>query len=151
MSAGSSSAKARRTAARLAAVQALYQLEMGDTPTPKQAVYDLMQMRQDGIAETLVPPDQALLEAIVTGLVLRLGDVDSLLQGALGNSRPLTRSEPVLRAVLRAGVFELLTDSTTAPGIIINDYVNVAHAFFTASEPAKVNAVLDRVGKNLGK
>ncbi len=151
MSAGSSSAKARRTAARLSAVQALYQLEMGDSPTPKQAVYDLMQMRQDGIEDTLVPPDQTLLEALVTGLGARLADVDDLITGALGESRSLARSEPVLRAILRAGTFELLTDSATAPGIIINDYVNVAHAFFSAAEPAKVNAVLDRVGKNLAR
>jgi N utilization substance protein B len=151
MSSGSSSAKARRTAARLAAVQALYQLELGDNPTGKQAVYDLMQMRQDDIPEKLVEPDSALLQAIVDGVGERLADIDSLLQGAIGEGRGLERTEAVLRAILRAGVFELLADSATASGIIINDYVNVAHAYFDAAEPGKVNAVLDKVAKNIGR
>lgn len=145
-----SSAKARLTAARLAAAQALYALEMGDADTtPRQTVYDLLQMRQDNLPEELVEPDADLLKAIVEGVGARLGDVDDLLRAGIGDGRPLERTEPVLRAILRAGAFELLTDGITAPGIIINDYVNVAHAFFSAAEPAKVNAVLDRVRKSL--
>lgn len=145
-----SSAKARRTAARLAAVQALYQLELGEGPAPR-AVYDLMQMRQDDLPETLVEPDAELLKVISEGVGSRQDSIDDLLGAALADSRPLDKSEAILRAVLRAGTFELLSDSATATGIIINDYVNVAHAFFSAGEPAKVNAVLNAVARALGR
>lgn len=144
-----SSAKARRTAARLAAVQALYQLEMGEGPSGR-AVYDLMQLRQDDIPEQLVEPDAALLQAITDGLTTRLSDVDELVNAAL-QGRGIERSEAVLRAVYRAGAYELLTDSATPVGVIINDYVNVAHAFFSEGEPAKINAVLDKVAQTLGR
>lgn len=145
-----SSAKARRTAARLAAVQVLYQLELGEGPARK-AVYDLMLLRQDDLPETLVEPDADMLKAITEGVTLRQADIDDLLGAALSESRSLERSEAVLRAVLRAGAYELLTDGETAPGIIINDYVNVAHAFFNAGEPSKVNAVLNAVAQALGR
>ncbi len=151
MSSQKSSAKARRSAARLAIVQALYQLEQGDVSTPRQAIFDLMQMRQDDIEEELIAPDAALLEGVVSGIPRRIGDIDTLLQGAIGGSRPLDRSESVLRAILRAGAYELITNAETAAGIIINDYINVAHSFFSGTEPAKVNAVLDKIAKNIGR
>jgi transcription antitermination protein NusB len=146
----SGSAKARRTAARLGAVQALYQLEMGDD-SAKKAVYDLMQLRQDDLPQELVTPDDALLKAITEGVFTRLADIDALLTAALSASRSLERGEAILRAIFRAGAFELLSDGETAPGIIINDYVNVAHAFFTGAEPAKVNGVLNAVAQALGR
>lgn len=145
-----SSAKARRTAARLAAVQALYQLEMGDGPA-NRAVFDLMQLRQDDLPEQLVEPDAALLKTITDGLQARLKDVDDLVNGALSENRSIERSEAVLRAIYRAGAYELLTDTATPVGVIINDYVNVAHAFFNEGEPAKINAVLDKVAQALGR
>lgn len=147
---GRSSAKARRTAARLAAVQSLYQQELGEATAPC-SVFDLMNMRQDEFDEMLVDPDNELLKAIAEGVVRRLADIDGLLRAALTDSRPLERAEPVLRAVLRCGVYELLTDGETPAGIIINDYVNVAHAFFEENEPKKVNAVLDSVARQLDR
>lgn len=145
-----SSAKARRTAARLAASQALYQLELGDGPAGR-AVYDLMQLRQDDIPEQLVEPDAALLKAITEGVQDRLKDVDDLVNGALSGDRGIERSEALLRAIYRAGAYELMSDGATPIGVIINDYVNVAHAFFTEGEPSKVNAVLNSVAKALGR
>lgn len=145
-----SSAKARRTAARLAAVQSLYQQELGDA-SAHSSVFDLLNMRQAEFTEALVEPDQELLKSIAEGVVGRLGQIDGLLQAALSDSRPLERAEPVLRAILRAGVYELLSGSETPAGIIINDYVNVARAFFEESEPKKVNAVLDAVARQLDR
>jgi len=142
-----SSAKARRTAARLAAVQALYSMEVGEG-NASMAVHNLTGMRQAGIDEALIEPDAAMLANISKGVTERLSDVDGLITGAL-EGRPIERTEATLRAILRAGTFELLTDAETHPGIIINDYVNVAHAFFDAGEPTKVNAVLDKVARQL--
>lgn len=145
-----SSAKARRTAARLAAVQTLYQLELGDG-SAATAVYDMMQLRQDDIPEQLVEPDAALLKKITDGLQERLADVDALIEGALSRGRGIERSESILRAIYRAGTYELMTDAETPVGIVINDYVNVAHAFFSEGEHSKVNAVLDSVAQALGR
>ncbi len=145
-----SSAKARRTAARLAAVQTLYQLELGDG-SAESAVFDMMQLRQDDLPEQLVEPDAAKLKTITEGVQTRLADVDALITGALEGGRGIERSEALLRAIYRAGTFELLTDAETEVGIIINDYVNVAHAFFSEGEHSKVNAVLDSVAKALGR
>ena len=146
------SPKARRTAARLAAVQVLYELEMGDGATARQAVYDMMVMRQDEIDDVLLEPDKTLLDQIIIGLAGRLKDVDTLLEGAFGTTgRSLAQSEVILRCILRAGAFELLADGETPAGVIINDYINVAHAFFDGAEPKKVNGVLDKVAKTLDR
>lgn len=146
-----SSAKARRTAARLAAAQALYQLELGDELTTKQAVYDLLQMHQDDMPEELITPDQDLLQKITDAASARLQDIDGLIAGATQQTRSLDRAEAVLRAIMRAGVAEMLVDGETPAGILINDYVNVAHAFFSEAEPGKVNAVLNAVARSLGR
>jgi hypothetical protein len=69
-------------------------------------VYELMQMRQDDLPELLVEPDTELLDILTTGATTRLSEVDSLLDSALsGSSRNLGRTEPIMRAVLRAGGF----------------------------------------------
>lgn len=142
-----SSLKARRTAARLAAVQTLYSMEMGEG-TPAAALRDIGSLRQGDIEEALIIPEGDLLKSISQGVPARLADVDGLVSGAL-EGRTIDRTEPLLRAILRAGAFELMTDSETAPGIVINDYVNVAHAFYDSGEPAKINAVLDKIAHQL--
>jgi transcription antitermination protein NusB len=142
-----SSLKARRTAARLAAVQALYALEVGEGSS-NGVVRDVGLLRQHDIPEALIEPDAELLRSIVSGVPERLDDVDSLVSGAM-EGRAFAHTEAVLRAILRAGVFELLHEAETPAGIIINDYMNIAHAYFSSGEPAKVNAVLDKVTKQL--
>lgn len=142
-----SSKKARKTAARLAAVQALYLMEMGEG-SPAAALKDVTRLRQGDIEEALVEPDAELLSAVSAGVPAQLSDIDGLVSGAL-EGRTIDRTEPLLRAILRAGAFELRTDSSTAAGIVINDYVNVAHAFYDSGEPAKVNAVLDKIARQL--
>ncbi len=146
-----SSAKARRTASRLAAAQTLYQLELGDVHSVREAIYDLMQLRQDDLPETLVDPDPELLQAICEGAHARLPEIDQIAEAALAGSRSLARTEPLLRAIYRACISELLIDGETAAGILINDYVNVAKAFCTEGEHKKVNAVLDTVARQLGR
>ncbi|MEA1938313.1 MAG: transcription antitermination factor NusB [Pseudomonadota bacterium] len=143
------SAKARRTAARLAAVQLLYGLELAPKNVEdalRVAVREPLSTEIDG--EKLITPDTDLLAVIARGVVARQTEIDALINEPLEN-RELKRLEAVIRAIMRAGAFELLDAHDTPMGVIVNDYVNIAHAFFAGREPALINAVLDKIGKTL--
>ncbi|BBK31818.1 NusB antitermination factor [Stella humosa] len=146
-----------RRSSRLAAVQTLYQMEFTGT-SARLAIAEFMRHRlgttadptaDAGEEEPLEAPDRLLFAAIVEGVKDRTGELDTLIGSALSGEWKVERLEVILRAILRAGTFELLTRPDTAPAIIINDYVDVAHAFFTQKEPGLVNAVLDRLGRRL--
>lgn len=144
------SAKARRSAARLAAVQALYQIELGGTPS-ETAIGEFVRHRfgQEIDGDRYVTADPQLFADIVRGVMARQADVDQLLAGALERQWGLDRMEPILRAILRSGAWELLGNTGVAPHIVINDYIDVGHAFFAGREPAMVNGVLDRLARQL--
>lgn len=147
---GQGSAKARRSAARLAAVQALYQMDLAGA-TVDRVITEFVQHRigkeQDG--DEFVPADAQTFTEIVRGATSRKTDIDGILSGALEAGHSFERLEHLLRAILRAGCFELLAHDHVHPRIIISDYINVAHAFYAGREPGLVNGVLDRVGRNL--
>lgn len=143
------SAKARRTAARLAAVQSLYQVDLAavDVDTVlKEVARHREGLRVDG--DHFVPPDPALLSAITRGTLARQEYVDALLSQAL-EKRELARYEPLIRAILRAGAFELLEHLDTDVALIITEYVHIADAFYDDAEVKLINAVLDRVARNV--
>lgn len=144
------SAKARRSAARLAAVQALYQIDLAGTSS-EQVIGEFLRHRigqeQDG--QDLVTADLELFAAIVRGVQLRGADVDQMLVGSLSGQWSLDRLELLLKEILRAGVWELLGNTAVAPHIIINDYIDVTHAFFSGKEPGMVNGVLDKLARTL--
>ncbi len=152
-------ASRRRSAARLAAVQALYQVEL--TGAPVDTV--LNDFTEHGIgAKALVPrgedddteveaplaeADALLFTAIVRGTVERLTDVDAMVGGALTGDWTVGRLEAVLRAILRAGAFELASRPEVPPKVAISEYMDVADAFYSGPEPGLVNAVLDRIAR----
>ena len=156
----------RRSSARLAAVQALYQIAVVGTDA-ETVLGEFVRFRLDTEldGDRFVSPDKPLFARIVRGAVSRRNDIDPLVEGALdppwtNDIDPLVegaldppwtvaRLEVLLRAVLQAGCWELLENADTSPAIIITDYVDVAHAFFGGREPAMVNAVLDRVARQL--
>lgn len=144
------SAKARRSSARLAAVQALYQIELGGTPT-EIAIGEFVRYRigheHDG--DTLVTADAQLFADIVRGVMARRAEIEGILRGALTGPWQFDRMEPLLRWILCGGVYELLGQPETAPYIIVNDYIDVTHAFFAGKEPGMVNGVLDRLAKTI--
>ena len=144
------SAKARRSAARLAAVQGLYQIDLAgassDTVIHEFARHRIGQ-EQDG--EEFVTADPTLFADIVRGVQGRLAEGDQHLGRLLDRQWSLERMELLLRAILRAGTWELLANSAVAPHIIINDYIDVAHAFFAGREPGMVNGVLDKMARLL--
>jgi N utilization substance protein B len=149
------SAKARRSAARLAAVQALYQIEIAQGQAGQPGVEAVLgefvkhRFGQDQDGDTFVSPEPVLFADIVRGVAARQADFDHILDSALGTHGSVARMELLLRAILRSAVFELSAHGETAPRIVINDYINVTHAFFAGREPGMVNGILDRVGRVL--
>lgn len=144
------SAKARRSAARLAAVQGLYQIDLAGVSS-ETVIMEFVRHRigqeQDG--EQFVTAEPTLFAEIVRGVQGRLADVDGLLGDLLDRQWSLERMEMLLRAILRAGAWELLANPAVAPHIIINDYIDVTHAFFAGREPGMVNGVLDKLARAL--
>lgn len=156
-----SAAARRKSAARLAAVQALYQIDLSGA-TPDEVLNDFL---HHGIAATalrsvtneydeereietpLVEPDAKLLTDTVRGALAQRKAIDEMIGDALSKDWSLERLESVLRAILRAGAFELTTRADIPPKVTISEFVDVAHAFYTGSEPGLVNAVLDRIAR----
>ena len=97
----------------------------------------------------LVPPDPDLFATIVRGVIERDADLQPMVAGALDESWSAERLERLLSAILRAGAWELLVNSSVDAPIVIAEYVALAHDFFAGKEPSMVNAVLDRLGREL--
>lgn len=143
------SPKAQKTAARLAAVQVLYQMRLNNQDA-QSAVQEFISHRSgfnlDG--DVFVPAEETLLRDIISGIQTRWSDVDGIVAAALAAGGK-NEVEPLLDAVLRAGTYELLAHGDIDAGIIIHDYLNVTSGFYDGSEPKLVNAILDKVAKNL--
>lgn len=141
--------KARRTAARLAAVQVLYQMRLNNQEAAS-AVREYVSHRNgfnlDG--DVFVPADADMLESIVLGVRDRWTDIDGIVTATLAAGKK-GDVEPLLDAILRAGAWELLADGKTDAGIIINDYMNVTNGFYDGAEVKLVNAVLDKIAKTV--
>lgn len=140
---------AMRNAARLMAVQAVYQMAVNHEAAPL-VINEYLGLRKnmefDG--ETLVAPDESLFRDIVQGVAERRGDLDEIVAA----NRPkregqLPQNEPLLEAVMICGAYELLSHQHIDFPLIISSYVDVAKAFFTGHEPGLINAVLDSIRK----
>lgn len=144
-----------RSAARLCAVQALYEMEISGAEADPVLVDFLGQRWQapledeDGVENEMIKPDKTFLADIVRGVNANAASLDEMIEGALDKSWTLSRLEVVLRSILRAGIFELAHHPEIPKGVIINEYMDVANAFYTGSEPKLVNGVLDRLAKVL--
>ena len=151
-----------RSAARLAAVQALYQIEASQNP-PDQVIKDFLIGRVGGLAVTqdaetevestvaLATLDSELFINLVRAVNMRESEIDEIIKGALSAEWPWERLEMTVRATLRAGVAELLTRTDIPGRVTVSEFIEVAHAFYSGKEPRMINAVLDRVAKALGR
>jgi N utilization substance protein B len=146
----SRSGHAKRRAARLAAVQALYQMEISGAGADA-AIADQALREPDLETEGKVRPvvDQPFMGGLVRGVRDRRDDIDRMIDGALSEGWAIARLDSVLRAILRAGVCELLTHPEIDAPITINEYVEIAKSFFDGNEPKMTNGVLDRLAKIL--
>jgi N utilization substance protein B len=135
-----------RRAARLAAVQALYQIEFKDDDV-ESVILEFVTRRQgvtlDG--DAVLGMDEAFFDDLVRGACRRQAEIDGLLVRALAEDWRLERVEAVLRAILRAAIYELLLRDDVPVKVIINEYVEVAHAYLAAEQRKFVNAALDAI------
>jgi N utilization substance protein B len=137
-----------RSAARLAAVQALYQMELAQTDVA-EVIGEFTRLRFGPEAEdpTLRDTDRDLFVAIVRGVVRRQREIDPVVDEQLAEGWRLNRVDSILRATLRAGVLELIERADVPARVVITEYVNVTHAFHNDEEPRVVNAVLDKLAR----
>ena len=135
-----------RTAARVAAVQALYQMDLAGTDL-NDVIDEFTSERftANNHEETIEGADR-LFFADVLRAVLRLQrEIDPLVDEQLAAGWRLVRVDAILRAVLRAGVAELLDRADVPARVVINEYINVSRFFFSEDEPRVVNGVLDKI------
>lgn len=137
-----------RSAARLAAVQALYQLHMENTPLARLlAEFHLHRLGSDVEGEQLANAEVAFFDDIVRGYDARRDEIDRAVQDKLAQGWTLARLDKTMLQILRAGAYELLARPDVPTASAITEYVDVAHAFFDEREAKFVNGVLDAVAK----
>jgi len=141
---------AERSAARLAAVQALYQMDVsGKGVIDALAEFEAFWMGREVEGIAFQPSDSDFFRSILSGVVENQRPIDQRIDAALAAGWPLARIEAVLRAILRAGAFELLFRKDVPVRVVISEYVDVAHGFYGEDEPGLVNAVLDAVAREV--
>jgi N utilization substance protein B len=136
-----------RSAARLAAVQALYQMDMtGIDLNQVIAEFAAHRLGQEieGCQYAEAEPD--FFRDIVEGVVREQLRIDPLIDKQLAEGWRLARVDSILRAILRAGAYEILVRGDVPARVVISEYVDIAHAFFGEEEPKVVNGILDRLG-----
>lgn len=138
----------RRQAARLAAVQALYQWQEGEHGTA-EIIDQFLNVRRVEAGEGGMrrDADQPLFRDVVEGTVARKEELEQILVGALGADWTWGRIDRLVRAILMAGAYELLHRKDVPARVAINEYVEIAHAFYDQGEQNFVNSVLDRVAR----
>ncbi len=139
----------RRGAARLAAVQALYQMDIaGAGINDIFAEFESHWLGSEIEGDTYLPAEAAFFRDVVSGVVRDQAHIDPLLDDALNKGWPLQRIDAILRAVLRAGAYELEHRKDVPGRVVIKEYVDVANAFVDRDETGLVNAVLDQLGRH---
>jgi transcription antitermination protein NusB len=139
-----------RSQARLAAVQALYQMELASTDLNDViAQFEQHRFGADAEDRTVADANAALFTEIVRGVVERQREIDPPLDAQLAAGWRLNRIDAIIRATLRSAMFELVARPKVPARGVINEYVEVAKAFFEGDEPKVVNAVLDAVARKV--
>lgn len=142
--------RARRAGARLAAVQALYEMEQTEK-SARATIRDFMEDRL-GIGPDGAPIEEAdpdLFKSIVNAVVEHQARIDNAILGRLAEGWKLTRLDATMRALLRAGAAEFIQHQELSDAVILDEYVSLAHDFFEESDAKFANAVLQNVGKDL--
>jgi transcription antitermination protein NusB len=141
-----------RTLARMAAVQALYQMDLAGTDAAEVIeefiAHRFVNEKSASDAEdhhNLEGADATFFADVLKGVVRRQRDIDPLVDQQLAAGWRLVRVDSILRAILRGGVFELMERTDIPARVTINEYINIAKLFFEADEPKVVNGVLDRI------
>ncbi len=136
-----------RSTARLAAVQALYQMDMtGIDLNEVIAEFEAHRLGLDIEGLQYADAEAAFFRDLVEGVVREQLRIDPLIDKQLAEGWRLARVDSILRAILRAGAYEILIRGDVPVRVVISEYVDIAHAFFGEEEPKVVNGILDRLG-----
>jgi N utilization substance protein B len=140
----------RRGAARLAAVQALYQMDIaGSGLNEILAQFESYWIGREVEGHQYLPAEAGFFREIVAGVVREQRSLDPMIDAALAEAWPLKRVEAILRAVLRAGAFELGHRIDVPARVVVAEYVDVGNAFLEREETGMINAVLDHLARKL--
>lgn len=140
--------KKARTTARLGAVQALYQMALSETPL--QAVLkEFSEHKAEGLESGFLIKDLPYFEMLLKGTHQHQTELDDMIQKALSNGGRFDRLDIMIKCILRAGLFELWQCADVPIRVIINEYLDIAHAFFDSTEPHLINGVLDKMAHML--
>ena len=144
-------ATVRHSAARLAAVQAVYQLEMteGSTGSVIDEFVGHRLGQADVEASRGAKANEPLFKELVRGVEIRSADVKAIIEPLLSDGWSYDRLDVILRTILRLGTFELLSRIDVPARVVIGEYVDLADAFFSQGEPGMVNGILDRVARDI--
>ena len=139
-----------RSAARLAAVQALYQREMSGGSVPA-LLHEFHRHRLGATIEDAEyrEADVDFFNDLVSGAVARESELDTLITAALAEGWAIDRLDRPMRALLRSGVYELVARPDVPAAAVVDEYVDVAHAFYEAREAGFVNALLDTIARRV--
>jgi N utilization substance protein B len=140
----------KRGAARLAAVQALYQMDLaGSGLNEILAEFESHWIGREVEGAQYLPAEAAFFRDVVSGVVREQRELDPLIDDALSKNWPLKRIDTVLRAALRAGAYELIHRRDVPARVVFTEYADVAAAFVERDETGMVNAVLDHLARRL--
>lgn len=140
--------RSARRAARLAAVQAVYQMELTEAGA-EEVIEEFVAHRFGSAVEAgqVGEPEEEFFAALVRGVPEHQADIDNAIASCLSTNWKLARVDSILRAILRAAAFELIAREDVPAKVVIDEYVGIAHEFFGADEPGFVNAALDRLAR----
>jgi N utilization substance protein B len=145
----SNSGSLSRSRARLAAVQALYQMDLAETDLAEIIEeFKAHRLGQD-VEGAAAGGDPHHFSLVLQGVVRRQREIDPLVDQQLATGWRLVRVDAILRAILRAGGLELMEMTDVPARVVIDEYVEVAHAFFEGDEPKVVNGVLDQIARKV--
>ncbi|MCZ2328318.1 transcription antitermination factor NusB [Bartonella sp. F02] len=140
----------KRGAARLAAVQALYQMDIvGSGVIETAAEYETYRLGKNIDGDQYLDADFQWFKSIIAGVVQDQKKLDPILHQRLSEEWSLSRLDSILRAILRAGLWELINRNDVPVAVVVNEYVDIAKAFFESDEAKLVNAVLDSIAKEI--
>ncbi|EHD14821.1 hypothetical protein CIN_07530 [Commensalibacter intestini A911] len=157
MNTNSQTVKRPRTLTRIAVIQALFQWEQGTEKAANLIIEQFLLYRIDPQCNEEIYndgkayiPNTNLFRDIIRNFVHQHSEIDIILTKALPKDWPLHRLDPIIRAILRAAITELLSDASEPPTkVIINEYIDVTHAFCDGDESSLINGILDTIGRQL--
>lgn len=141
-----------RSAARLAAVQALYQMDMEDIGLARLlSEFHMHRLGAEIEDEQYAEADVIFFDDIVSGVDTRREEFDALIESKLNEKWRIARLDKSMLQILRCGCFELMARKDVPKAAVINEYIDVAHAFFDEKEAHFVNGLLDAIAKQVRK